>query len=154
MMAMDKLNFTVQISAPPARVWDTMLADASYRQWTAPFCEGSYYEGSWEEGAQIRFLSPEGGGMQAEIAANRPHSFISIHHLGIIPGHAGADSDEACGNPDDWKDAYENYHFRAVDGGTELRVETDCTADFREFMEIAWPKALAALKALCESSPR
>ena len=154
MMAMDKLNFTVQIAASPAKVWDTMLTDATYRQWTAPFCEGSYYEGSWQEGAQIRFLSPEGGGMQAEIAANRPHSFISIHHLGIIPGHAGADAAEACGNPDAWKNAYENYHFRAVADGTELRVETDVVDAFRDYLEASWPKALAVLKTLCEGTPR
>lgn len=150
-MAMDRLNFTVQIAASPARVWETMLADATYRQWTTPFCEGSYYEGSWAEGAQIRFLSPEGGGMQAEIAANRLHSFISIHHLGVIPGHAGADSAEAGGAPDDWKDAYENYHFRAVDGGTELRIDTDANDAFRDYLQAAWPRALAALKAICES---
>ena len=148
---MDRLQFTVRIDAPPQRVWDTMLADATYRQWTTPFCEGSYYEGSWEKGETIRFLSPQGGGMVAEIAANRPHEFISIHHLAVIsmPG-----DDASCGDPGDWHDAYENYHFRALPGGTELRVESDVNEAFRDYLTTTWPKALAALKALCEAAPR
>ena len=92
--------------------------------------------------------------MVAEIAANRPHSFISIHHLGVIPGPAGSDSAEACGDPGDWQDAFENYRLRAVAGGTELAVETDVNDAFRDYLAAAWPKALAALKVLCETTPR
>ena len=69
------LRFSTLIQAPPGRVWQLMLAPDSYRDWTAAFMEGSRYEGSWEQGQRIRFLSPAGEGMVAEIAENRPGEF-------------------------------------------------------------------------------
>ena len=68
---MKKINFSEKINATPKKVWDTMLGDATYRDWTTAFAEGSYYEGSWELGKEIRFLSPQGGGMVAVIAERR-----------------------------------------------------------------------------------
>jgi ligand-binding SRPBCC domain-containing protein len=68
---MKKLHYSTIIQAPCQVVWDTMLAPDTFRLWTSGFCEGSYYEGSWEKGAGIKFLSPSGEGMRAEIADNR-----------------------------------------------------------------------------------
>ena len=62
---MKKLHFTIQIDAPRQLVWDTMLQPETYTLWTAGFCEGSRYEGSWEKGASILFLGPDGEGMKA-----------------------------------------------------------------------------------------
>ncbi|HSP92676.1 MAG TPA: hypothetical protein VLN08_17305 [Vicinamibacterales bacterium] len=59
---MKTLQFAIDIRASRQTVWDTMLALDTYRVWTAEFAEGSYYEGSWEQGARIRFLVPSGPG--------------------------------------------------------------------------------------------
>ena len=59
---MKKLVFTTFIDAPRETVWDRMLAPATYERWTAAFAEGSRFEGSWAEGARIRFLGPDGSG--------------------------------------------------------------------------------------------
>ena len=59
---MKSLRFATTIHAPRKAVWDAMLAPDTYRIWTAPFMEGSYYEGSWVKGARIRFLAPDGSG--------------------------------------------------------------------------------------------
>lgn len=32
-----KLHFTITINAPKEKVWDTMLQDTTFREWTAPF---------------------------------------------------------------------------------------------------------------------
>ena len=143
-----RLEFSVRIFATRPHVWHAMLDDPTYRVWTRPFCEGSYYEGSWEEGARIRFLSPEGGGMVSEIAACRPHEFLSIRHIGIIE-----DGVEVTDSPavQAWGPAYENYRFRDVDGATEVAVECDATPEFEAYLRDAWPKALAVLKELCEA---
>ena len=74
----------ILIQAPRAHVWHTMLTPDTYMQWTAPVCEGSRYEGSWAQGQRIRFLSPSGEGMVAEIAENREGEFISIRQLGFV----------------------------------------------------------------------
>ena len=77
-------HFDILIHAPPKQVWATMLQSPTYERWTTAFCEGSRFEGSWEEGQKIRFLDPKGFGMVAEIAAHRPAEFVSIRHLGMI----------------------------------------------------------------------
>jgi hypothetical protein len=38
----------------------------------------------------------------------------------------------------------------ANNGVTEVKVDTDVTPDFEEYMVQVWPKALAKLKTICE----
>lgn len=145
-----RLNFSIDIAAPPAQVARVMTEPDSYTQWTAAFCEGSRFEGSWAVGQRIRFLAPSGDGMLAEIAEHRPSEFISIRHLGSIAnGVQDTDSDAVRA----WAPACENYHFVPTAQGTTVRVEQDMLPDYEDFMREAWPKALAALKTLCEAQP-
>lgn len=140
-----RLTYSIHIDAPVETVWDTMLGPDSYRDWTSAFMEGSYYEGSWEQGSRIRFLGPSGEGMDARIAENRRHAYLSIHHLGMIsPGQTGAASED--GPP-----AFENYRFTREAGGTRLDIELDVPAEYVDMMNQSWPKALDRLKALSES---
>lgn len=142
------LEFKARIAAPVEKVWPIMFDAEGYSQWTAPFGEGSTFEGSWAEGERIRFLGPGGSGMLAEIAVNRRHEFLSIRHLGyVINGVEDTSSDDVCS----WAPAYENYRFASVAGGTEVTVEQDVLVGYEDYMNDAWPKALAALTALCEA---
>lgn len=143
-----KMNFSTVINAPRGKVWEWMLAPETYNDWTSAFMEGSYYEGSWEKGQRVRFLTPGGKeGMVAEVAENRPGEFVSLKHLGAIK-----DGKEDFDSPDvkAWAPAFENYRFVDQGGGTELQVEMDVMPAYEDFMREAWPKALARLKALCE----
>lgn len=141
-MPMKKLHFTITIDAPRKLVWDLMLAPDTYREWTSGFCEGSYYEGSWEKGATIRFLSPSGEGMRAEIAENRPLEHISIAHRADIT----TEGEVAITAP-----TFESYSFRDSGQGTELQVEMDTEEKYEAMFAEMWPRSLALLKALCES---
>jgi uncharacterized protein YndB with AHSA1/START domain len=140
---MKTLHFTIDIAAPARTVWDTMLQPDSYREWTAEFSPGSTYEGSWEQGARIRFLSPSGDGIFSRIAVNRPHAFVSIEHLGEIQG--GVDQPTSS-----WAGAFENYTLTEQAGGTRVQVDMDTTPDFESYMQDAWPRALAKLKTIVE----
>ena len=146
---MKKLRFSTHIHAPVATVWDTMLAPDTYRAWTSAFCEGSYYEGSWVKGEKIRFLSPDGEGMFGRLAEHRLHEILSIEMLGCIHG---GDEDTTSEEARHWTPGFENYAFHASDGGTHLEIDLDTTAEFEPYLREAWPKALAKLKALCETS--
>ena len=46
---MEKLDFEVQINAPAATVWKTMLDPESYKVWVKAFSDQSQYEGTWEQ---------------------------------------------------------------------------------------------------------
>ncbi len=149
---MEKLHFEIHINAPREKVWDTMLADATYRIWTTPFSPGSYYKGDWSEGSKIIFLGPHPdgggeGGMVSRIKANRLHEFISIEHIGMVQnGVEDTTSDEV----KKWTPAFENYTFTPKDGGTMVLVEMDINEEYKTMFEGMWPKSLAILKELCE----
>ncbi|MEG2045734.1 MAG: SRPBCC domain-containing protein [Comamonas sp.] len=144
-----RLYFAVSIAAPRPKVWETMLSPDGYRDWTSVFCEGSTYEGSWEQGAKIRFLAPNGDGMTSEIAERREGQLLSIRHLGEVRN--GVD-DTQSPQVQAWAPAYENFHLRDLPaGGTELRVELDTVADYAQYMHDTYPRALQRLKALCEA---
>lgn len=149
---MQKIHFSITIKAPREKVWNTMLADATYRQWTAAFNPGSYFKGSWDEGSRILFLgpNPDGtgeGGMISRIAENRLHEFISIEHLGMIKdGVEDTTSDMA----KQWTPAFENYTLRESPGATELLIDIDVPDEYKIMFEDMWPRALQLLKELAE----
>lgn len=140
---MKRLHFSIVIQALRQRVWDTMLGPDTYRQWTAGFCEGSYYEGSWDQGATIRFLGPSGEGMLAQIEENRLHEFISIRHLSCFENGVVKPALEP---------AFENYTFGDHAEGTELVVDMDSVPEYEAMFSEMWPNSLQLLKALCEQS--
>lgn len=152
---MIKKHYSIQINAPREKVWDVMLQDATYREWTKPFNPpGSYYEGSWEEGSEIKFLgnaedgSSHSGGMFSRIKENRLHEFVSVEHIGMIDANGNIDttSDEV----KKWTPAFENYTFKDVEGGTEVLVDMDLTEEYADMFDDTWPKALQVLKELAE----
>lgn len=143
---MKKLTFEIFINAPVEKAWDTMLEKETYEKWTTVFSEGSTYEGSWEQGSEMRFVDPSGGGMIATIAENRPHEFISIKHLGMIQ-----DGETDTESAKDWGDAFENYTFESKDGGTLVTIHQDMLPEYEEMFLDMWPKALEKLKSLCEA---
>jgi uncharacterized protein YndB with AHSA1/START domain len=153
---METLHFETTINAPIAKVWDTMLNDATYRVWTLEFNEGgSWFEGSWESGSKIKFFGPDPktgdvGGMTSEIAENRPHEYISIRHLGFIQnGVEVFDTPEVKA----WMPSYENYAFKSVDEHTtHITVELTVPNDFKDMFNEMWPRALTKLKEMCEES--
>jgi len=143
-----RIQFSTTISAPVVKVFELMIGSESYKQWTSAFAEGSYFEGSWQQGQRMKFLSPNGDGMVAEIAEHRPNAFISIRHLGYIVNGAEDTESEAVRG---WAPAYENYTFVDAPEGTRLIIDQDVTEEFESYIAEAWPKALKRLKALCES---
>lgn len=146
---MTPLHFGIDIRAPRASVWRTMLYSPGYEAWTAQFCPGSRCEGAWDTGATIRFLTPNGDGMVARIAEHRPQAFVSIRHLGLI--HHGVD-DTTSEAAKAWAPCHENDTFLDGPDGTRVEVDVDVFGDHGTWMADTWPKALQALKALCETT--
>lgn len=149
MSSVKHVQFSTTINAPAAVVWRHITSPESYKHWTSAFSEGSRFEGSWEQGSRIRFLSPSGDGVVAEIAESRKDEFISIRHLGFIANGIEDTTSEAVRA---WAPAYENYTLLAVPEGTRMVVDQDMAAEWEEHMNQSWPKALDLLKGLSETS--
>jgi uncharacterized protein YndB with AHSA1/START domain len=145
------LHFEVTINAPVNKVYETMLNDNTYRQWTSEFNETSHYKGSWDKGEKIYFIGTDEngaqGGMVSRISENTPNRFVSIEHLGILKGEEEITSGSEV---DSWNGAFENYTFNSEDGRTRLMVDMDTNEAFKSYFEDTWPKALNKLKLICE----
>lgn len=144
---MDRLTFSTTINAPKDKVWRVMLDDATYRQWTSVFSEGSYALTDWKQGSKALFLTPEGDGMVSRIAAHRPNEFLSIEHLGTVKNGV---EDTTSKDVNSWAGAHENYTLRETNGSSALTVEMDVTGEYKKYFEETWPKALAKLKEVAE----
>jgi uncharacterized protein YndB with AHSA1/START domain len=147
---MEKINFSTNINAPREKVWDILWNDASYREWTSAFTEGSYAEtDNWKEGSKVLFLSPGGNGMVSRVASNKPNEFMSFEHLGEVKNSVeDTESDRVKG----WKGAKENYTLTEENGKTKLFVEMDSTDEFKDYFLKTWPLALQKLKELAEKN--
>lgn len=142
-----RVQYTIEINAPKEKVWDTMLNDETYREWTSAFSEGSHFKGNWQEGSKILFLDPSGAGMIAKIERNKPYEFMSIEHLGFLrDGEEDTESQEA----KVFAGAHENYTLKERNGVTELLIDIDLTDEYKEMFDKLWPNALSKLKALAE----
>ncbi len=148
MSSMRRIQFSAKINASVPTVWRLVVGPDSYKRWASAFAEGSCFSGSWEHWAKIKFLSPSGDGMVAEIAQNRMNEFISIRHLGFI---ANGIEDTTSESVRAWAPAYENYTFVSDPEGTKLVIELDVPSEWGQYMNETWPKALAKLKELCEA---
>lgn len=147
------LYYTSTIQAPPQKVHQIMLAPESYRDWTSFFSLDSDFRGDWSEGSKGYFTAKDETGHEvgliASIDKNIPGELVTIRHIGIL----GKDGELYEGEQvDGWKNAYEIYRFREIEGGNTYllcSVEVDSEEHEKMFEDI-WPKSLARLKELCE----
>lgn len=150
---MKTLHFSITINASKKTVWDTMLGEKSYKEWTSIFMPGSFYKGSWDKGSKILFLAPDEtgktSGMVSRIKANRKYEHVSIEHLGFIVNGVEDTTSKAVKN---WAGALENYTFKENNGQTDVLVEMDTSEEYKDMFLETWPKALHKLKELAEES--
>lgn len=151
---METLHFSVTINAPVKKVWETMLNDSTYREWTGAFHEGSYYEGKWEEGSPIRFLAADENGdvsgMLSRVVEVRPYEFLDMEHYGFV---MNGEEDTTSDMVKSYEGAHENYTFSDLgDGTTKVDINVDVIDLFKDDMEAGWPKALEKLKEISENN--
>jgi hypothetical protein len=140
---MEKLHFEIQISAEPAKVWSVLWDDISYRQWTTAFTEGSFYQGTWEEGSIMKFFDAHNNGMYSRIEKNIPEKIMKFLHLGEIFNGIEA--------PQDWGEATEAYILEENEEGATLNVDIQTSEEFKSFFEEKFPNALRIIKNLSEN---
>lgn len=145
---MKKLSFIISINASPEKVWNVLWEDATYRQWTNAFSEGSHAISDWKEGSPILFLGPDGGGMFSEIAKLIPNEYMAFRHLGMAKdGKRAPDTEETKG----WAGAMETYTLKRNGNATDVTVELDTVEDHAGYFQETFPKALAIAKKIAEN---
>ena len=146
---MEKQVFKIAVNAPREKVWNILWDDASYRDWTSVFSEGSRAETDWKKGSKVFFLDHKNEGMVATIAENIPNEYMSIEHLGFVKD--GVEDMESPGVKE-WAGSHENYTLKTVNGQTELTVDMDITEQYLDYFRETFPKALDRVKTLAENN--
>ena len=145
-MLYGKHGFSVHINAPKETVRDALWEDASYRDWTSAFMEGSYaVTDNWKEGTKVWFLDPKGSRMVSIVAENRPYEYMSFRHLGeVIDGVADTTSYKV----KQWSGAFENYTLTRAGGRTHLEVNMggNLSEDFKAYFAATLAKGFTEIK--------
>jgi hypothetical protein len=145
---MKKLEFAIEVDTNKKKLWDTMLDPVTYKEWVNETWPGSYFEGEWKQGKQLRFISPGRGGTLVALEEVKPYEYIAAKHIAVIrpDGSEDRDSDVAKG----WVGTTEAYTFTEKNGKTTLKTTMDINPEWAKMFENDWPKALASLKKIAE----
>ena len=138
------IDLDVPIKATPKAIWNALLDKDNYSLWTAPFTEGSYYEGKMEYGEIIKFYSPAHGYLKSEVVVCIPEYQISFNHLGFY-------SQQDVLEGEDWKNNIETYTINQEGNTTTLNIYQEMTKKEYEFFDPMWTKALEIIKSIAES---
>lgn len=143
---MKKNQFKAVINAPSEKVWNTLWNDATYREWTSVFSEGSHAQTDWKKGSKVLFLDNKNCGMVSRIADLKENEFMSFEHLGEVQDGVEV-TDPA---KQSWSGSLENYTLRPLDGKTELIIDMDISGDWADYFAKTWPLALDKIKHAAE----
>ncbi|MBK8981115.1 MAG: SRPBCC domain-containing protein [Ignavibacteria bacterium] len=144
-----KLKYSISINAPAETVWEKMTGAETYKTWVNESWPGSYYEGEWKEGTEIKFLSPNGGGTLAELRSCTPNKNVELHHTAVINPDGSEDRDSEMAK--NWIGSLEKYSLNESDGKTELTVEMKTSPEWEKMFNEGWPAALNKLKEISEN---
>jgi len=139
----EKLNFEITIQATPAKVWQVLWNDSTYRKWASAFYEGSYAVSDWKEGSKVQFVGPNGDGMYSIITVCKPKEQMIFKHLGELKGFK--EQPESA-----WSGSLESYSLKEENGAVKLQVSLDSTPEFKDYFTETFPKAMNIVKELSE----
>lgn len=138
---------TITINAPKEQVWEAMMQDKYYQEWTAPFSEGSKVETDWELGSKAVFTDKSGSGIVGRVVEKEPYKTITVEFEGMVrEGKEDYESEEAR----QVKGSRESYVLTEENGSTRLDTSSEMGEEYYEQMSQAWDKALQKLKQLAE----
>ena len=143
---MNRLQFSIDITASKTQIWKALWDEQSYREWVGVFSEGSYaVTDNWKEGSKVLFLSPDQSGIFSIIEKHVPNEIMTFRHIGtVVKGKEQAVGDGS----KTWSEAIETYTLREGAGYNTLHVEIDVLDEHLDFMTTTFPKALKKIKRL------
>lgn len=144
---METVQFSIDIKAPAEKIWKILWNDATYREWTSVFSEGSYVVSDWHEGSKVLFLNGNGDGMYSVVAKNVPLKKMWFKHIGVVRNGVEEQLDEETKK---YSGAKENYSLEEHFHHTTLTVDLDISNKDMPYFKKTFPKALEKVKLLAE----
>ncbi len=147
------LHFEVYISVAPKIVFDNIISKSGFEAWTYPFSKTSKFEGKWEEGETLRFISLDENdqqvGMLAKLKSLKTSKEIIIEYVGYIKNGKDIYDDEQAKSI---HHTMEKYFLTTENNGTRLKIESDVAPEHEKLFNECWPQSLSIIKKMSESN--
>ena len=147
---MKNLTYTISINATPQKVWDTMIGQETYKEWTAAAWPTSDFKGEWKQGENLYFAGHDGSGTLATVTTFDPYNKILLTHIALLQPGSVEDRESEWAHK--WIGSLEGYNFVEKNGTTDLTIDMKIYDEWEEMFNKDWPKALARLKEICEAN--
>jgi hypothetical protein len=142
---MKEMQFSIEIHATKAKVWDTLWQDETLREWASIIDPGTYMVGEMKEGNEIQFISSENGyGVTSKVIKLTLGEFVLLRHRADTKASGEEEREK------EWTGGEESYSLMEKDGATTLVVIFDVPPELEEYFKINYPKALERVKVLAE----
>ena len=144
---MKKMQFSIEIQAPRAKVWKILWEDKTFRDWGSIIDEGQYMVGELAEGNEVQFISSENGlGVTSVIEKLIPHTYIAFRQVADTMNSGKELRDK------EWTGGTESFELAVSEGAITLTVTIDIPPGLEEIFEDRFPKALERVKILAEKN--
>jgi uncharacterized protein YndB with AHSA1/START domain len=140
---MKTIKLSTLINASREKVWTSLWNDATYREWTAAFHEGSHAISDWKQGSEVLFLGPDECGMYSSIETLIENDTMIFQHHGEV-------KDGVRQPLSVWNGSRERYFLSTEGNETLIQVEMDSDEAFEEYFSKTFPLALAKVKEISE----
>ena len=142
---MQKQQFSIEIQTSREKVWHTLWADKTFRDWASIIDEGQYMVGELEEGNEVQFISSVSSyGVTSLVAKLVPDEFVLFRQMADTKDSGEREREK------EWTGGTESYSLAENDGITTLTVDIDVPPGQEETFKDRLPKALARVKVLAE----
>lgn len=141
---MKELQFTIDITTPKEKVWNTLWQDETFRQWADIIDPGTHLVGELAKGNEVQFISGNGYGVTSLVAELTPNEFLLFKHQADTQ-NSGAQEREK-----EWTGGKESYALTEQDGITSLTATFNVPPEQEEYFTVTYPKALERVKELAE----
>ncbi|MBC75014.1 MAG: ATPase [Halobacteriovoraceae bacterium] len=146
----EKIEKSIEIDAPKERIWEVLLKDHYFRQWSCAFAPGSYADTDWCLNSTAEFKGPSEDGLFGKIILSRPHEAITIKYEGVIyNGVKDSEGQEA----KKWAGCLETYHISETGNNTcLLSISQDTPKRYAHALFSNWDEAMERIKNLAEGT--
>lgn len=139
------MQFSIEIYAPKAKVWNTLWQDETFRDWASIIDPGTYMAGDLKEGNEVQFISSENGyGVTSLVEKLTPNEFVLFRHMADTQDSGKQEREK------DWTGGTESHSLVEEGGVTTLTVAFEVPTELEEIFIIRFPKALERVKILSE----
>jgi uncharacterized protein YndB with AHSA1/START domain len=141
---MKEMQFTIEIHANKAKVWDALWQDATLREWAGIIDPGTYMVGDLKEGNEVQFISGNGYGVTSLVEKVTPGELLLLRH------HADTQDEGTHEREKQWTGGAERYTLKEKDGITTVTAAFDVPPELEDYFTTNFPKALERVKELAE----